>query len=349
MDELSRLQNHLLDIYKAFSDICKSHNLRFFAAYGTALGAVRHKTIIPWDDDIDISMPWDDYNKLVDIFKKQSIGKKYPNLEIYNGLTTDGSAIDFIRIHDGSTTFGSFIHTANPANIHGIFIDIFPMCGTPNDSQQRQEFLDSLSATTTELRQEKLYLRDSGKITELTNTYLDLMNLYPFDMSDKVCIVYRATLEAGNASFNRADFKEYTETQFHDTTIPIPKGFDAVLTSIYGDYLKLPPEENRKPHHVDIAVTDLDTPYMRYRDIFTKNTPEANYSKLLTEYTDGLHREKFDILNRIPPLEARIQLELKRVEDEVAKNNKSAELGVKESLKSLLGALKRAAQSMVRD
>ena len=63
------LQMEALKIFKVFSEICERHKLRYYAAYGTALGAIRHKGFIPWDDDLDVAMPRADYNEFVNGFR----------------------------------------------------------------------------------------------------------------------------------------------------------------------------------------------------------------------------------------------------------------------------------------
>ena len=74
VDELKKIE---LDILLYFSQFCEKHGLRYFLAYGTLIGAVRHQGFIPWDDDIDIQMPREDYNKLIELYEKENTNVRY--------------------------------------------------------------------------------------------------------------------------------------------------------------------------------------------------------------------------------------------------------------------------------
>ena len=114
----------LLDVLIQVDKICEEHQLKYAIAYGTLLGAVRHHGYIPWDDDVDIIMPRDDYDKLAHI------------------LNTENRAINFIRIEENKDTcfpFGKIcaknttIKETNllPIKGYGAYIDVFPMCRLP--------------------------------------------------------------------------------------------------------------------------------------------------------------------------------------------------------------------------
>ncbi|KXB74135.1 hypothetical protein HMPREF1860_02125 [Prevotella amnii] len=116
MDKL--LQKKLLSLFKEFTLFCKKNNLTYYAAYGTAIGAVRHHGIIPWDDDVDVWMPRKDYEKLLKL--KTTLLKT--NYEIIN-IENKGYYLYFAKFCNRNT---SIIEREGEPNI-GLYIDIFPL------------------------------------------------------------------------------------------------------------------------------------------------------------------------------------------------------------------------------
>ena len=121
-DERSRLKLHLCKMYKDLETVCDRHGLTMMMAFGSTLGAVRHKGFIPWDDDIDVFMPRSDYNKLI-----QEFADDFPsNYVIYAPNSSNGAIARFAKLVDKST---SFVEVENETNERhaGVFIDIFPL------------------------------------------------------------------------------------------------------------------------------------------------------------------------------------------------------------------------------
>ena len=128
-----------LDILLDIAEFCDEHGLRYFLAYGTLIGAVRHMGYIPWDDDIDIQMPREDYNKLVEIYNEQKKNERYELIDPYSKK----SRHTFVNVVDTRTVklepnveykFGYF----------GIDIDIFPLDGMPSDDVKYNEWHKAL-------------------------------------------------------------------------------------------------------------------------------------------------------------------------------------------------------------
>ena len=130
--ELERLWQVELDLYSTLEKVCEEQGLRFFAGWGTALGAVRHQGFIPWDDDMDFVMPRDDYEKLIKL-PDSAFGDVYSLLE---PRRTNGYVLPFAKLTRADSTFTE--ETDQDRTYHsGIFIDIFPLDHTWPDRERR--------------------------------------------------------------------------------------------------------------------------------------------------------------------------------------------------------------------
>lgn len=120
-EERTRLQAHLRMMYKEIEKVCDRHGLKMCAGYGTVLGALRHQGFIPWDDDMDLLMPREDYDKLIYEYADELPA----NLRIYAPNSEHGPVYRFAKIVDINTRFVS--PGASDDDSHGVFIDIFPL------------------------------------------------------------------------------------------------------------------------------------------------------------------------------------------------------------------------------
>ena len=251
--EVEELKNIQLEILDSVHDFCIKHDIKYFLMYGTLIGAIRHKGYIPWDDDIDICMPRPDYDKFM----------KYFNLE--------GSHLKFIA-HELDTkfpyTFGKVINTKTKliefSTIKypmGVNIDVFPIDGVDEDTKilRYQIFLRKLLNVKTIKYSKKrsllknLMLLFSKMLLMVipTNYIVGRMvkntHKYSYDNSSKVCCVAMGT------KLNKPVPKEYFDKgvlkEFEDREYYVPIGYDGYLKSIFGDYMKLPPEDKRNSHH----------------------------------------------------------------------------------------------------
>lgn len=267
---LKKLQEKTLETLKFSIDIFEQHNLRYFAFSGTCLGAVRHHNMIPWDDDIDLLMPYEDYQKFLKL--KQEID----NTGKYKLLTPDtpGYYDPICRITDTTTSIWRYY--LNPI-IFGAQIDIFPLYETDiNDNEILKTMLDeNLSKTWRYQRANQKYtwilfweniqhrhLRGLLKnikwawSTRNVEKYKQELDEFQSTLNQPggKRLVNFASYVYGLETYEKEWFSEYIKMPFADFKIRVPIGYDEYLKSIYGDYMSLPPIEERAPKHGDYYI-----------------------------------------------------------------------------------------------
>lgn len=133
-ETLRALQQCELEILKLFDKICEENGLHYFAIYGTLLGAVRHKGIIPWDDDIDIGIPREDYTKFCELMKDHCP----EGYEFLNGEINPNYPFMTARLMKNGTEFRMLSMKNCKCNL-GVFLDIFPFDNLPDDDEERNK------------------------------------------------------------------------------------------------------------------------------------------------------------------------------------------------------------------
>lgn len=268
---LGKLKILELEILKEFDRICKKHNLNYTVAFGTVLGAVRHQGFIPWDDDIDVHMKYEDYKKFEEIVTDELDDKFYFQCRKNNVQ----NFTYWNRIGLKNTT--SMDKTL--AHIHadwGICIDIFPLLPLGNTEDEvarnlkvfdkmRRYSLKYLMINTMEgcgfvekLKKGMHKFISDSKSVSLMNKYFNMLGEMGMDQV-KYCT-------GGNDKdiFETKWFKETKYVTFEDIQVPIMIGYDAYLKRKYGDYMILPKEEERVCHVSENSILKFDEPYQRY-------------------------------------------------------------------------------------
>lgn len=265
---MNPLQKKEYDILVEFDKVCKENNLQYFISAGTALGAVRHKGFIPWDDDIDVEMKRDDYEKLCRL-----PSNAFPdNLKLRTVYTEVQHPYMFAKLCDLNTTFVEK-GTENLDISHGVFIDIFPMDYVPRDMLKK--FLQRVYAEYIWILTAKY--REASKPCKLLSRilnigYTDKRYKARIRWAEKRMMGRKRTdmltmlTYGGHSIYSRMCFlnKWYkpVDIQFEDRKFPIMKGYDSYLKVNYGDYMKLPPKEERMGGHGALRV-DLEKPYYK--------------------------------------------------------------------------------------
>lgn len=250
-----------LDILIAFDDFCNKNNLRYFLSAGTLLGAVRHKGFIPWDDDIDVTMPRDDYEKMFEILPN-ILEKTNYRLISYRDKS---SIYPFAKIIDKRTIV--IEQMVNPLYRTGVWIDIFPLDGLDENDQPfefdariRKKYAllaANPDAATTPLR------KTLKKILIPLARKRDLFQLALEDDKNAASIPISSNRDLGLVIWGYGkrermpySFLKSTRIAFEGRMFSAPEQWDLYLNSIYGDYMKLPPEDKRIPHFCDAFWID---------------------------------------------------------------------------------------------
>jgi len=252
LEEIKRVE---LDILWFVSDYCNRNNLTYFLSDGTLLGAVRHNGFIPWDDDVDICMPRPDFDMFISSFDRNQKDGVYEL--IAPGQTK--SRYYFAKIIDTRTVkIESGIEYKN--DYLGVDIDIFPIDGSPTDFDEYDMRRKRIN---------KLYKHYSVVACGYTGSLKHKCKvlLYRVLWGSKKSIINKATslckmndygsskyaARYGQFSFGfRVDRQCYEKSilkLFEGKECPIPQGYDEVLSAQFGDYMTLPPEEERCTHH----------------------------------------------------------------------------------------------------
>jgi len=302
-DNMKKIWAVQLDLLKKFREVCEKNNLKYYIIYGTLLGAVRHKGFIPWDDDVDVAMPREDFEKLIEIAKEEFISPYY--LQTMEN-DTDCFNYGYARLRNSNTTGIAIADIGHKCN-NGIWIDILPLDVCINDrnklDKQHKKIKDiqylltakvygkdsENFAGTSEFRK-KLYSIRTKFYTHkgLCKRLTKIMTKYNNVQSEYICIfTHRNRYQA----FNKADFDEQTMLVFENEKFAAPSGYKRCLEMSMGrNYMQYPPVSKRKPHH--IGIFDPDRPYQEYNMIFM-NIFDDIYDKTLVIFGAGLMFEDY--------------------------------------------------------
>lgn len=257
-----RFKELLLQTYKNFKALCEAHSINFFAAGGTMIGAVRHGGMIPWDDDIDVYMFREDYEKLLDL--KYSIAET--DYEIIDP-TDEGYFCAMAKYSHKNSTIQEL---ADIPFIEGIYIDLFVLDyedGTYEEViKRRMNYEKSINLYCMsaicrswnsifhvlfrgQLNKFLWYMFQKLVIRPLRPWFTRRVLWWPGKVAGEWMVAYTGTSLQKDVFRTEWFVNGITEFPFEDTTIPIPNGYDAFLTHMYGNYMKFPPVAQQVSHH----------------------------------------------------------------------------------------------------
>lgn len=224
----------ILEIWKECYAICERHNLRIWIGYGTAIGALRHKGFVPWDDDFDVMMPRMDYN----LFIKYAVEELPPYMK-WHSIENDSSyQFMFGKVQDERGDVLDQVKSQSRLALNqGIFIDFFPFDGLP--STKLGCFLWNVRRSA--IRRLGLFGDDKMRLQNwISRRKFDKSRNVGWALSDRRFPFF---------IFKKEWFEKTKLVDFEGMKVPVPVGVDPLLKTIYGNYMKLPPEEARKPSH----------------------------------------------------------------------------------------------------
>ena len=267
--EIRPLQLRMLDILVAIDIVFKEHNLRYYLVDGTLIGAVREKGFIPWDDDIDIAMPRDDYEALI-THSREWLPEPYEFVCFENDPKYP---LHFGKIQDASTTL---IERPHLYYLGGIYVDIFPIDGAPEGKLRQRLYQFKYKMLTKALY---FHFRDPYRHGHGPSCWLPLlirkmftldglqrsikrhMMLYDFNTSRLSAVNHNDGL--GSMADREEVLGEPTPVLFEGKTVMGMKDNHAYLSQLFGDYMTPPPAGNRHQHN--FHYMNLDQPYRDYR------------------------------------------------------------------------------------
>lgn len=268
---MNDLQRKELELLKCFIKVCETLNLKYYLVCGSALGAVKYNGFIPWDDDVDVALPRDDY----DIFIKNAQCLFPEHVFLQNYQSDSAFPYFFSKLRDSSTTYIEKSVAHLPIN-HGVYIDVFPLDGYPKDEKEIKRFERKKRIYSLQLScvyEAKRSLKGNvlcsiermlGYHKRTLSTVMKIEKLiskYSVDTSSVWCNHgnWQGKLEYAP----REQYGDGAIMKFEGIDVRVPAKYDDYLRQKYGDYRKDLPLEQQAGHHY-YEVLDLLKPYTAY-------------------------------------------------------------------------------------
>ena len=249
--EIRELQNAILIIAKEIADICSKHNIKYYMTGGTMLGAVRHKGFIPWDDDFDLMMTRSEYNRFIDVCRNELNTDKF---FLQTVDTEEQYCQCFLKIRLNNTRIVE--SATKDINIHqGVFVDIFPL-----DEITSNKFRGKVHKKFCSIVSAMLWIKCGYPSNGILYGVLKILSI-PFSkkmlkkLQTRVITKFngRNTGVFFNSAFPLLNYpkkwlERVREYEFEDTSFIGVEDYDEFLRTMYGDYMKLPPDSDRLAH-----------------------------------------------------------------------------------------------------
>lgn len=256
IEEIKLIQ---LEILRVFDDFCKSKGIKYFLSNGTLLGAVKYGGYIPWDDDIDVFMMREEYDKLI---KASGEINEKTNLTLNAFENNEAYLFPFAKLSDNSTLL---VEKGYSGIDMGINMDIFPIDNYGKNPEDCTKIFSRFKKYRKQLNRAKLKISESKTVWHMIGKFVFTF-LYKLIGAKHYCnkIIKKATASGvaddykGNViwgfygpseAFPKKLFEETVEVEFEGEKYNAPKNYDEYLTGLYGEWKKDPPPEKQKTHH----------------------------------------------------------------------------------------------------
>jgi len=268
---MEKIQAKILEVMTYIDKLCRKHDITYYIMGGTALGAIRHGGFIPWDDDLDIFMTPDNYQKFTSIFaaEKQEVFE-LQEWRLGNNL------LEYAKVRMNGTTFIEPNFKDNPNMHHGIYVDIMILHKCPESTlKKRMLFLLSRYVTAQALAErnwipkttfQKWMLKFVSFLPTHFMSNFCYKQIYRYDaadVSDYECCYFLTKAKYHQAVFPKEMFMAPADIPFENTVLMAPTDIKGYLEIRFGDYMALPPEDQRQAaQHAEIV--DLEKDYREY-------------------------------------------------------------------------------------
>lgn len=273
-EQLRKAQLIQLEIAKEIKSVCETNGIKYSLAYGTLIGAVRHKGFIPWDDDLDIIMIREEYEKFISACKSGKLNDKY----FLQSFDTDPFYTwPYIKIQKKGTVYKESY--ANEHSQNGIFVDVFPLDVAPKHRWQ-QRYYSFMHKAMIRMLQIKMgfsgFLSNGWKqrcmysllaiasktqsVEHLKTKMYNYEEKYTNKSNYRSNLVYclNGTEIIAKEVFDASIFNDYIEIEFEGVPFMVAKDYDKFLRTSFGDYMILPPEEERVNRHQIVEFSDCE-------------------------------------------------------------------------------------------
>lgn len=257
-------QEASLEILLHFHDFCLKHNITYFLAYGTLIGAVRHKGFIPWDDDIDVHMPRPDYERFLQYFNDPK-----GTFRLFTCFNDKKYVLPYAKVQNMKT---ARVLQNGKVVEEGIGIDLFPLDAVPADLDYAERTFKNQNDKFMKIvqRYDRLrYIKPStlkdlakmivGKLI-YTSGYLQRvgqsisLDMYGCDYNSCKRVAAVVGIHSGIFRVFEKEWFEPIDMEFEGRQLKGPKGYDNILNMIYGDYMTVPPEDKRISTHQEVFI-----------------------------------------------------------------------------------------------
>lgn len=262
---LREIQQAELDIMIEFDQVARKHNLKYSLNAGSLLGAVRHQGFIPWDDDIDVSMPRPDYEKLIRLNKEEALWPSHLELCCFEDGTL---STPFMKLFDRRTKIVERNYKQD--DVPSLWLDIFPIDGLPAEKENIEKHykkamtwcrLNNASVVRIGYGSNWLvilikviFMKPLGKLIgrkKIAGKLRELAQKYPYETSPNCGVVTWAYDGPGQA-LSRQEYEDLVELPFEGYSFYATSSWDKNLAGIFGDYMQIPPESDRQDHEMEV-------------------------------------------------------------------------------------------------